>query len=99
MARRMRIAAGLALAARASALGPATRAFAADPLVSLGRPATASSARKAPANAVDGRATSSWQSAASRAPQWLRVDLGAPTVVSKVTLSWAGATPASYRVE
>ena len=54
-------------------------ARAAGPLLSQGRPATASSAENATmaaANAVDGNTGTRWSSAFSD-PQWIQVDLGA----------------------
>ena len=57
----------------------AAPARAADPLISQGRPATASSAESAAMGAgaaVDGNTGTRWSSAFSD-PQWIQVDLGA----------------------
>ncbi|WP_299537155.1 discoidin domain-containing protein [uncultured Streptomyces sp.] len=71
-----------------------------------GKPATASSWQQdstggcpCPAgNAVDGSATSRWASAWSD-PQWLSVDLGAPTAVRHVQLDWEAAYGKAYAVQ
>ena len=68
-------------------------AAAADPLISQGRAATASSAENggsAAANAVDGNLGTRWSSTFSD-PQWLQVDLGASATVSRVVLRWEAA--------
>ncbi|GAB4057406.1 hypothetical protein GCM10028775_60480 [Catellatospora paridis] len=71
-------------------------------LLSRGRPATASSVEDAtlPAgNAVDGSTTTRWASAAGVDPQWLRVDLGASSAISRVELNWEAAYATAYRIE
>ncbi len=81
------LAVGLAVYALA---GPTTSAHAADTLLSQGKPATTSSTEGAgyPAGAaVDGSTTTRWASAWAD-PQWLQVDLGATSTVSKVVLNW-----------
>ncbi len=80
---------------------PATAAQAAAALLSQGKPVTASSQEHygTPASAaVDGDANTRWSSAASD-PQWIRVDLGAPTSVSQVVLRWEAAYAKAYRIE
>ncbi|MCX5206349.1 discoidin domain-containing protein [Streptomyces sp. NBC_00237] len=75
---------------------------AADPIVSTGKPATASSAESSSfgaANAFDGDPGTRWASAEGKDPQWLRVDLGTPTAVSRVKLTWEDAYAKAYRVE
>ena len=54
------------------------------------RPITASSiySGKPPENAVDSSASTYWRSATTSKPVWLRVDLGAPTPVGRVTINW-----------
>jgi hypothetical protein len=77
------------------------RADAADPLLSQGRPATASSTENGgtpAANAVDGNTGTRWSSAFSD-PQWLRVDLGANATVSRVVLRWEGAYARAFTVQ
>jgi hypothetical protein len=69
--------------------------------VAQGRPATASSTEAGTypaANAVDGNLTTRWASAFSD-PQWLRVDLGAPTAICRVTLNWEGAYGSAYQLQ
>ncbi|GAB2619851.1 hypothetical protein Aab01nite_34030 [Paractinoplanes abujensis] len=76
-----------------SAIAIATRADAADTLISQGKTATASSSESAafPAsNAVDGNLGTRWSSAFSD-PQWLQVDLGASATISSVVLNWEAA--------
>jgi len=76
-------------------------ATAADPLISQGRPATASSAENAgtPASAaVDGDTGTRWSSAFS-VPQWLRVDLGTTATVSRVVLNWEAAYATAFTVQ
>ncbi|MFI8824685.1 discoidin domain-containing protein [Streptomyces sp. NPDC053431] len=71
-------------------------------LLSLGRPATASSTEAAglePGKAVDGAGTTRWASAEGVDPQWLRVDLGAPAALSRVRLDWEAAHARAYRVQ
>ena len=68
-------------------------AQAAGPLISQGRPATASSAENATmaaANAVDGNPGTRWSSAFGD-PQWIQVDLGQTAAIDQVTLSWEAA--------
>ncbi|MGK5678338.1 DUF1996 domain-containing protein [Actinoplanes sp. URMC 104] len=84
-----------------SLLGVATRASAADSLISQGRTATASSTESAafPAsNAVDGNLGTRWSSAFSD-PQWLQVDLGASATISSVVLNWEAAYARSFSVK
>ncbi|WNI19042.1 discoidin domain-containing protein [Actinacidiphila sp. ITFR-21] len=91
------LATGLALYALAV---PATSAHAADALLSQGRPATASSTEGAgyPASAaVDGSATTRWASAWSD-PQWVQIDLGASSTLSKVVLNWENYATA-YQIQ
>ncbi|MEU3457356.1 discoidin domain-containing protein [Micromonospora sp. NPDC006766] len=78
-----------------------TAAGAADPLLSQGRPATASSVESAafsPSAAVDGDLGTRWSSAAAD-PQWLQVDLGATASITQVTLSWEAAYATAYQIE
>ncbi|MFB7862056.1 discoidin domain-containing protein [Streptomyces sp. NPDC056069] len=78
------------------------RAAAADPLLSRGKAATSSSDEDAtltPAKAFDGDTSTRWASAEGSDPQWLRVDLGAAAVVSRVRLKWEAAYGKAYRVE
>jgi hypothetical protein len=77
------------------------RASAADPLISQGKTATASSSESAafPAsNAVDGNLGTRWSSAFSD-PQWLQVDLGASATVSSVVLNWEAAYARAFSVK
>ncbi|MGV9264903.1 discoidin domain-containing protein [Kitasatospora sp. NPDC003701] len=75
---------------------------AADPLLSRGKAATASSTEGssyAAGKAFDGSTSTRWASAEGKDPQWLRVDLGANAGVSRVKLSWEAAYAKAYRLE
>ncbi|XVS66676.1 discoidin domain-containing protein [Actinosynnema sp. CA-299493] len=90
---------GLALLMGLAAV-PGT-ANAAPVLLSQGKPVTASSTEGAgtPASAaVDGNAGTRWASAWSD-PQWLRVDLGATSTLSRVELDWEAAYATSFQVQ
>ena len=79
----------------------AAPARAADPLISQGRPATASSAESAAmgaAAAVDGNTGTRWSSAFSD-PQWIQVDLGATATITQVTLQWEAAYARSFQIQ
>ncbi|MFG2668552.1 discoidin domain-containing protein [Streptomyces sp. NPDC048387] len=81
---------------------PGPAGAAADPLISRGRPATASSAESSSlgaANAFDGSASTRWASAEGKDPQWIRVDLGAGATISRVRLAWEAAYAKAYRIE
>ncbi|MFI9012293.1 discoidin domain-containing protein [Actinosynnema sp. NPDC053489] len=76
-------------------------ANAAPVLLSQGKPAAASSTEGAgtPASAaVDGNAGTRWASAWSD-PQWLRVDLGATSTLSRVELDWEAAYATSFQLQ
>ncbi|WP_432826598.1 DUF1996 domain-containing protein [Dactylosporangium sp. CA-092794] len=69
--------------------------------LSQGKPATASSeeGRAFPASAaVDGDTGTRWSSAFAD-PQWIQVDLGAPTAVSRVVLNWERAYATAYQIQ
>ncbi|GLW02778.1 discoidin domain-containing protein [Streptomyces lavendulae] len=81
---------------------PGRAGAAADPLISRGRPATASSTEGSSfgaANAFDGAASTRWASVEGKDPQWIRVDLGSGATVSRVKLTWESAYAKAYRVE
>ncbi|GAA3455636.1 DUF1996 domain-containing protein [Dactylosporangium matsuzakiense] len=83
------------------ATGPLRAASADAAPVSQGKPATASSSegRSYPAAAaVDGDEKTRWSSAFSD-PQWLQVDLGAPTALSRVALNWERAYGTGYQIQ
>lgn len=75
---------------------------AADPLISQGRAATASSIEAAgfeAGKAVDGNTGTRWASAEGADPQWIRIDLGATSTISRVNLTWEAAYARSYRIQ
>ena len=92
----------LLIAGMLSMLPSTSSARAADPLISQGKPATASSFEDPtyyPASyAVDGSTTTRWSSAASD-PQWLEVDLGATYNVSQVVLNWEAAAGKAFQIQ
>ncbi|MFI6595818.1 discoidin domain-containing protein [Nonomuraea sp. NPDC050536] len=74
----------------------------ADPLLSQGKPATASSVEAsgyAAAKAVDGNTGTRWASREGHDPEWIRVDLGSPAVISRVKLNWEAAYARAYKVQ
>ncbi|GIH07968.1 hypothetical protein Rhe02_60350 [Rhizocola hellebori] len=78
-----------------------TGASAAGPLISQGKPATASSAENAatPASAaVDGNTGTRWSSAFSD-PQWIQVDLGASAAIDQVVLNWEAAYARAFQIQ
>ncbi len=80
----------------------AHQSWAADTLLSQGKPATASSVEAAglePGKAFDGSPSTRWASAEGVDPQWIRVDLGAAATVTRVKLTWEAAYARAYRVE
>ncbi|GAA0626753.1 glycosyl hydrolase family 8 [Kribbella sandramycini] len=91
-----------AAAVVASVLVVPLSAQAADPLLSQGRPATASSVEDStfPASlAVDGNSATRWASVEGHDPEWIQVDLGSTANISRVRLNWEAAYGKSYRIE
>jgi len=89
------------IAAAVAVTGLSGTATAADPLISQGKPATASSTENAgfPASAaVDGNTGTRWSSAFSD-PQWIQVDLGATATVTQVVLNWEAAFARSFQIQ
>lgn len=68
-------------------------------LVSQGRPVTASSQLMPASNAVDGVATSRWESNHGAGTGWIRVDLGSSRAITSVVIDWEAANAANYTVE
>lgn len=68
--------------------------------LALGKTATASSVAQGnvATNAVDGNATTRWESSAAD-NQSLCIDLGAPSQIDSVTLSWEAAYASSYEFD
>jgi hypothetical protein len=73
---------------------PTATATPAPVLVSQGRPASASSHRRAGKYANDGRLATRWTAATWRFPQWWRVDLGSVRSVARVKVRFF--SPASH---
>jgi hypothetical protein len=103
--RRWRLAASGALVATVVAgFGAITAlsAEAAETLLSQGKPVTVSSSENAgafpPAAAVDGNTGTRWASAFAD-PQWLSVDLGASSAISRVELNWEAAYAKTFRIQ
>jgi hypothetical protein len=97
----LRLAPAVALAVIAVGLaGPA--AHAADPLISHGRPVTASSeggSGYVATNAVDGDSATRWASVSHVDPQWIRIDLGSVKHISRVSLEWSTSCATAYRID
>ncbi len=72
-----------------------------DTLLSQGKPALASTT-ESPAleagNAVDGNTGTRWSSAFND-PQWLQVDLGATSTISRVVLNWEAAYATGFQIQ
>jgi hypothetical protein len=104
-ARRWRMGAigGIVVAVVASyGVATALQASAAETLLSQGKPTTASSSENAgvyPASAAtDGNTGTRWSSAFSD-PQWIQVDLGASSQVTRVALNWEAAAGKAYQIQ
>ncbi|BCJ68780.1 DUF1996 domain-containing protein [Polymorphospora rubra] len=90
-----------ALVASALVAGPLNSADAADALLSHGRPAVSSSNQGTgtPASAAfDADVHTRWSSAAAD-PQWIRVDLGTRSTVTRVELQWEAAYATAYQIQ
>lgn len=86
----------------AAGITASTSGWAAESLLSQGKPATASSVEDStltPDKAFDGDPTTRWASAEGIDPQWIQVDLGTVATVTRVRLNWEVAYAATYRVE
>ena len=82
-------------------LAPGSAALAAGPLISQGKPATASSVENGSLTAgaaVDGNTGTRWSSAFSD-PQWIRVDLGATAAIDQVVLRWEAAYARAFQLQ
>jgi hypothetical protein len=69
--------------------------------LALNQPVTASGYTQTyvPANAVDGNASSYWESADNAFPQWLQVDLGSPVSVGRIVLDLPPSTAWGTRTQ
>lgn len=70
--------------------------------VALGKEVTASSVEwegTPLADAVDGRHTTRWSSAWGNDDEWVQVDLGQVTPISRVTTDWEAAHAATFRIQ
>lgn len=70
------------------------------PLLSRGKPATASSVENSTqdaAKAFDGDAATRWGSVFAD-NQWITVDLGTPQAISRVVLQWESAYASAYQI-
>jgi fibronectin type 3 domain-containing protein len=84
-----------------TATGATPSPTAGGPVLSQGRPATASSienSSRSAANAVDGNTGTRWSSAFSD-PQWVQVDLGASHAINRVLLNWETAYGRAYQIQ
>jgi glucose/arabinose dehydrogenase len=103
MRRRIRILAALACAAMvfSSATAQADVTPQADPLLSLNKPVTVSSASGccSAASAVDGNSVTRWSSNGGVDPGWIYVDLGAVAHISRVRLQWDKSCATAYEID
>jgi glucose/arabinose dehydrogenase len=74
---------------------------AADTLLSLNKPATASSSGGccAPSNVDDGNTATRWASGANIDPSWIYIDLGGTFSVHRVQLTWDLSCATSYEID
>jgi glucose/arabinose dehydrogenase len=74
---------------------------AADSLLSLNKPVTASSSGSCcPAkNAVDGSTSTRWASASNVDPSWIYVDLGATFTIDRIELDWDASCATAYELD
>jgi chitodextrinase len=77
-------------------------ANAADSLLSANKPTTTSSVEAQTfggANAVDGDPTTRWASLEGHDPEWIAVDLGGNSTISRVKLTWEVAYASEYKIQ
>ena len=77
-------------------------AAAAGPLVSQGKPVSASSVEGTAtpaAAAVDGNTGTRWASVQGAGTQWIQVDLGTSTAIDQVVLNWEAAYATSFQIQ
>jgi uncharacterized protein (TIGR02145 family)/uncharacterized repeat protein (TIGR02543 family) len=67
--------------------------------ISCGKTATASTTLSPASNAVDCNSSSRWESNHGVDPQWIYVNLGTPTSISRVLLNWETASARDYLIE
>jgi glucose/arabinose dehydrogenase len=81
--------------------GAVAKAAVSDTLLSLNKPATASSSGGCcPAkNADDGDTSTRWASASNIDPSWIYLDLGATYAVHRVQLTWDASCATAYQVQ
>ena len=74
---------------------------AADSLLSLKKPVTASTAGSccAAANAVDGSTSTRWASTANVDPSWIYVDLGATYNIDRIELDWDASCATAFELD
>ncbi|MFD6416088.1 discoidin domain-containing protein [Streptomyces sp. NPDC060194] len=90
------------LASSLTVIAAPTAAQAADPLISQGRTATASSsegAAYAASQAVDGNLTGTRWASQWSDPQWIQIDLGQKADLSRALLTWEGAYGKGYEIQ
>ncbi|MGO4109818.1 discoidin domain-containing protein [Paenibacillus sp. YAF4_2] len=49
--------------------------------------------------AIDGNSATQWTSDSKNNPQWLKVDLGAPSLIQRVVLKWGTAYGKAYQIQ
>ncbi len=91
----------VALAVLGGAIANAALAPAADSLLSLKKPATASSSGGCcpVKNVNDGSTSTRWASTANIDPSWVYIDLGATYSIHRVQLTWDASCATAYQVQ
>jgi mannan endo-1,4-beta-mannosidase len=70
--------------------------------IAMGKPVTVSSTESSEftgENAVDGNSSTRWASVSQSDPQWIYIDLGASTQLTRVILYWEAAYATQYRIQ
>ncbi|WP_083958011.1 glycosyl hydrolase [Herbidospora mongoliensis] len=99
--RRIALVGALVAALGASLFTGVGPAEAADTLVSQGRPAVASSVERgdlSAAAAFDGKTNTRWSSKFAD-PQWIRLDLGKVTPITRIVLNWEAAYATAFQLQ
>jgi glucose/arabinose dehydrogenase len=91
----------VALAVLGTAIANAALAPAADSILSLNKPATASSTGGCcpVKNVNDGSTSTRWASVANVDPSWVYIDLGATYSIHRVQLTWDASCATGYQVQ
>lgn len=67
--------------------------------LALNKIVSASTVIQPAANAVDGNATTRWESAFNTDPSWISVDLGNQYALTSIVIDWEAANAATYQIQ